>query len=115
MELARGLEGGVDDLLRNAVTGQVEEADVLAGMPDLRRHGVESAGVSPESRPEVDHRDRPRRFLEILTAMALKMFIEWLLLAGDVSITPGALGRARISRRPAGRTRRRLRPREAGI
>ena len=64
VELARGREGGVDHRLRHAVAGQVEEADVLAGVPHLRRDGLESAGLAAEGGREVDHRDRPRRLLD---------------------------------------------------
>ena len=46
------------------MTGHVEEADPLAGVPDLRRDGVESARLALEGRPEVDHGNRPRRFLD---------------------------------------------------
>ena len=66
VELARGREGRVDDLLRHAVAGQVEEAHLLARAPDLRGHGLEPAGVPPERRPEVDDRDGPRGFLDVL-------------------------------------------------
>jgi hypothetical protein len=64
VELARGLEGGVDNRLGHAVTGHVEEADLLAGMPQLRRGGVEAAGLPAECRSEVDHGDRPRGLLD---------------------------------------------------
>ena len=64
VELARGLERVVDDVLGHAVTGHVEEADALAGVPDCRRNGGKSVPLVVEGRPEVDHRNRTRRFLD---------------------------------------------------
>jgi hypothetical protein len=64
VEFARGRERGVDHRLRHAVAGHVEEADLLARAPDLRRRGIESAGLSPEGGPEVDDGNRPRRLLD---------------------------------------------------
>ena len=89
VELARGLEGRVDDLLRHAVAGEVEEADLLARAPHLRGHGLEPAGIprnaGPKSMTGMARVASSRSF----TAMLLKMFIGWLLLAGDVSIPRG--------------------------
>jgi hypothetical protein len=72
VELSRRLEGRLDDLRRYRVTGKVEEPHLLARAPHLLRHGLEPAGVPPECRPEVDDRDRPRGFLEILHRHALE-------------------------------------------
>ena len=89
VELARGRERRVDQILGHAVTGEVEEAHLLARAANLPGHALESAGLAPERGPEVDDRDRPRRRLESFTAIALRMFIERLLLVGDVSIPRG--------------------------
>src|SRR5262245_861053 len=64
MEFTRGLEGGVDNRLRNAVPGHVKKADLLAGMPDVPRNGFECAGFPLKGRLEIDHGDRPRRFFD---------------------------------------------------
>ena len=88
---ARGGEGARRSAsLRHAVAGAVEEADILAGMPDLRGDGFEPAGSprnagrnrSPGSPASLPRAPSP--------PWLLKMFIGWLLLAGEYLYPVGA-------------------------
>src|ERR1700745_4362741 len=66
VKFPRGLERGVDQIRRHAVPREVEEADTLARVLHLPCDLVDTAGLPGERGPEVDHRNRPRGFLDAL-------------------------------------------------
>src|SRR5438105_984680 len=66
VELARGLERRLHDPRRHAVAREVEEADALARVADLRGDRVQSGGLAAKRGAEVDHGDRARDFRDVL-------------------------------------------------
>src|SRR5215813_3337057 len=72
MELSRGREGGVHDLVGNPVPGEIEEAHVLARVADLARHRLQTAGRALEGGGEVDHRNGAGRLLHALHSHGLE-------------------------------------------
>ena len=75
VEPARGGEGAVDQRLVDAVAGGIEEADMLAGMADLRREPLQRTRLAGEIRAEIDDRDLRRRRGVSLTPCSLNRFI----------------------------------------
>jgi hypothetical protein len=73
VELARGGEGRVHHRVRDAVAGQVEEADGLAGALNLAGDGLEALRVAGSERGgEIDDRDVPRGLVDILHRQGLE-------------------------------------------
>ena len=95
VELARGREGVVDHPLRDAVAGQVEEADGLAGAPDLDRHGLQRTRLPSERGPDVDQGDGLRRRVDVLDRQRLEDVHLW------ASVPSRRDPNAAMGRRPA--------------
>ena len=66
VEGARGGEGPVDHRFGHAMPGGIEEADLLAGMPDRGGEALQRARRTGEDRGEIEYRDLRRRRVVIL-------------------------------------------------
>src|SRR5262245_21336163 len=66
VELPRRLKRRLDHALRDAVPGEIEEADALTRVPHLTRDAIDRARLPGERRRKVDHRDRRGRFVDAL-------------------------------------------------
>src|SRR4030095_811242 len=64
VELARGREGGVDDGRGHPMAVQIEEAHVLARVPDLPGHRLKGSRLAAKGAGDVDDGDGLRRLLE---------------------------------------------------